>query len=287
MRPPLAPRLLVALVVVGLLAACSEPPTAPTPTPAAPPPVVPAPVISSLSAAVTRAEAGEDVAITARIEDAAPTLGTVTYQWSANVGRVTGSGAAAVWRLDKGVITTGVDVAVTLTIVKPYQVLENGQLVSREHRVTRQAAPFRTHDSVAEISRIVRTFLVDYFGKFEVSPDACLVDFSNSCPGKAAERRDIVDNRARTDLRIVSAEARVESVEINGDRTFAWIVAPCTFRDVRRSDGRELVQTGDCLLTAVYEQGRWWLCDSNYRSRATSTSRAPSTLQPRGMRYWE
>lgn len=223
--------------------------------------------------------------MTATVDDAAPALGAVTYEWSANVGRVTGTGASAVWRLDKGTISTGADVIVSLTVVKPYQALENGQVVSREHRVTRQAAAFRVHDSAAEISRIVLTFLVDYFGKFEVSPDACMVDFSPGCPGTALEREDVIKNRR--ERRIISVDARIGGIEINGTGTFAWIDAPCTFRDTDLA-GVPHTTSGVCVLSAIYENNRWWLCSSNYnpdgKDSTPSMSREPVR---RGMRYWE
>lgn len=274
-----------ALMLSIALAGCSKSPTGPTPQP---PPAVPAPIIGNVSVAATRAEAGQDVAVTATVEDGAPTASALTYQWTANVGTVTGTGASAVWRLNKGVISSGADVVITLTVVKPYQALENGQLVSREHRISKAATAFRAHDSNAEVSRIVLTFLVDYFGKYEVSPDACLVDFSSSCPGTAEERDNIIDNRKRTNLRIVSTEARIGSIEFNGDRTFAWVVAPCKFTDVVVATGRQEWSSGNCELTAIYQQNRWWICNSNYRANngGSSPSRVSSPLS-RGLRYWD
>ena len=49
----------------------------------------------------------------------------------------------------------------------------------------------RVHDSAGEITRMVRTFLIDYFGNIKIGPDACLVDFSDNCAGKADERVDM------------------------------------------------------------------------------------------------
>jgi hypothetical protein len=49
--------------------------------------------------------------------------------------------------------------------------------------------------------------------------------------------------------------------------TAADIVAPCTFHDQRRDTGALGTSNGDCLLTAIYENRRWWLCDSRFRPR--------------------
>lgn len=276
---------LAAVVLVSVVAsACSDSqgPTPPTPQP---PPVVPAPVITSVTATTARVEAGQEVAVSAVVQDGNPTASAMTYLWTASVGTVTGTGPNAVWKLDKGALSSGADVVITLTVVKPYQVLENGQLVSREHRVSLAAPAFRAHDSTAEISRIVLTFLVEYFGNIDVSPDACMVDFSPGCPGTARELEDVIDNRR--DRRIISVQARIGKVEVNGDATFAWVEAPCTFNDTDLS-GVPNTTSGLCRLTAVYEQNRWWLCDSNYFPDDSADSRPAGLRSARpGMRYWE
>jgi hypothetical protein len=248
---------------------------------------VPAPVITGITGGAgsgARVEAGEDVAFTAAITDAesageAPT----TYLWTATIGTITGSGATAVWRLPTGVITVGQNVVVSLTVVKPYRVLENNAIAPKEYRVTASAAAFRVHDSVAEIRRITLTFLIDYFGNPALGPDQCLVDFSTSCAGRQAEWEDIFNNRK--DRLITSSQATVQSIAFNTSRTFANIVAPCTFRDIELATGRRYIATGTCLLTAVYEQQRWWLCDSNFQPGAGS---GPESLgRGRGGRYWD
>ena len=43
----------------------------------------------------------------------------------------------------------------------------------------------------------------------------------------------------------------------------AQVLAPCMFR-ARKNDGTREASKGDCVLTAVYEQRRWWLCSSHY-----------------------
>src|SRR5690606_34426582 len=104
------------------------------------------------------------------------------------------------------------------------------------------------------------------------------------CPGKAEEYGNIVDNR--DERLIVSAEASIQTVEFNAEQTFAWIFAPCRFRDIRRSDGLPFVATGNCELTAVYENGRWWLCDSHFRNATLEPAgRVPGTAAG-PMRYW-
>jgi hypothetical protein len=226
--------------------------------------VVTAPTIKAVSVGATRTEVDREVTLTADVEDAEKAPAALTYIWSADVGTFSGSGMSVTWRLPKGATPTPVNVVVRLTVVEPYQVLEAGQLVNREHRVSRDAEPVRVHDSPGEIIRMVRTFLIDYFGNITVSPDACLVDFTNSCRGKEDERVDIVN--IRTNYQSV-LEVRVDSPQVllNGALTFADVSAPCLFRSVHKVTGYE-AYAGDCELTAVYEQGRWWLCSSHFRN---------------------
>lgn len=259
-----------ALLLVAALSACSESPAGPSPQPQpppgpTPPPTVTAPVIRAVTAAVVRTEVDTDIAVTAEVEDAEKPPTALTYLWTANVGTIAGTGGSVNWRLARGAAATPVDVVITLTVVEPYQVLQNGQLVDREHRVSRQAAPFRVHDSETEVTDMTLHFLVDLFGNSNVSPDACLVDFSDTCPGKNEERQDIIDNRQ--ERIILSVEAAVDSVHFNDVMTTAEVRASCRFSDKDRLTGELFSSRGTCYLEAVYHDDRWWLCVSNYRDR--------------------
>jgi hypothetical protein len=234
---------------------------------------------------VTRTEVDRDVAVTAAVEDAEKPISALTYVWSANAGTVTGTGPAVTWRLSKGATQTPVDVVISLTVVEPYQALENGVLVTREHRVTRAASSFRVHDSVEEIGRMAIHFLVDLFGDSSKSADQCLVDFWPACPGTDAERDDIVENRAK--YRITSVEARVDHVSLNGDLTAGEAVVACTFRDITLATNEPDASTGTCLFDVVYRDARWWLCSSRYPNpvripAAAGEQRSGSTVSG----YW-
>lgn len=259
------------LLVLGLLvAACGgSSPTGPTPPPPpTPPPVVTPPTINGVTVSMTRVEVDTAVTVTADVTDAEKAPAELTYVWSASVGTFAGTGPSVTWLLPKDGASTPRDVVLTVTVVEPYQVIEGGQLVAREHRISRDAPAIRVHDSRHEIATMVRTFLVDYFGNISLSPDACLVDFSTNrslCPtGRDAEFNDIRDNRANY-AEVSEVQVRVDSIEFNGERTYAWISAPCLFRS-RKKNGEREAFAGNCELTAVYDVGRWWLCDSFFRN---------------------
>jgi hypothetical protein len=250
------------LAGVLLLAGCGDSPNGPTPPPPVPnPPIGTPPAITAITIPVTRTEVDQDVTVTATVQDETP-AGALTYLWSASAGTVSGAGPSVTWRLPKGATTTPADVTITLTVVEPYQVVENGALVNREHRVTRQSSSFRAHDSEAEIGRMALHFLVDLFADSSKSADQCLVDFWPACPGTDAERQDIVENRSKYLIR--SVEATIDHVSLNNDRTRGEAVLPCTFRDVNLATGAPKATTGTCRLDAVYQDSRWWLCSSGY-----------------------
>ena len=245
---------------------CGGNPITPTPPVTSPPPVVTpntAPVIRSLTAFDGRTEVGRDIEITADVTDAETPAGQLTYEWTANAGAFTGTGARVTWRLAAGLTATPVNVTITLTVIERYTEVVGSSSTPREHRVSSTAAPFRVHDSRAEVSKMTMTFLVDYFGNSAVGPDQCLVDFSNNCPGKQAEFQDIVRDRQNYQM-VNGAQATIASVTFNGAMTTADVVAPCSFTSRSRTTGLVGSSRGDCLLTAIYEQNRWWLCSSSY-----------------------
>lgn len=278
-------RLTLAAVAAGLAACNGTMPPAPTPpaTQQPPPPIVHAvntpPTIKSISVPVTRAEVDQDVTVTADVEDAETAVDQLQYAWSASAGAFTGAGRVVTWRLAKGSAATPVDVTMTLVVTERYQdVDDTGKPVTRENRVTKDSAtPIRVNDSVAELSKIGVRFLVDYFGNSNVSPEACLVDFWDGCRGKQDELSDIQNNRAT--LTQLFADAHVSSITFNDSKTEAEMWVACTFRSRDKKTGVEGGVTGDCYLSAVYQQGRWWLCDSNF-CHGHQIAGTPSEFRP-------
>jgi hypothetical protein len=94
------------------------------------------------------------------------------------------------------------------------------------------------------------------------------------------EHSDIVNNRKM--LTIQSAEAHVDSVTFEDDND-ADIVAPCTFKDTLISTGKSGVSEGDCVLTGVFESGRWWLCKSGFNGERTCNDGSQDCNAPEGI----
>lgn len=255
-----------------LAAACNgKSPVAPPPPPP-PPPVVHTvntpPTIKAITIGASRAEVGDVIPITADIEDAETPVDQLKYTWTSSVGSFTGTGRQVTWTLAKGAATPA-DVTFSVAVTETFADVDDANKpVTRENKVSFDApGSLRVHDSPAEIGKIVFAFLVTYFGNSNVSADAAVVDFIDPCPdcpsGKADERHDVQDNRDR--YTFISSSIEILGVDVNTARTFAFVDAYCAFTSTEKSSGISGTAVGICSLTALYSNGRWWLCESHAR----------------------
>jgi hypothetical protein len=254
-------RLWLLLMLGGM--ACSSPTP---PSPPIPPTVklTTPPVIRSIAAPTGRVETGQDFTITAVVEDAETPLTDLVFAWSANAGTVTGTGPVATWRHAAG-LKAGVDVVVTLTVIDKHSEVENNVIVEREYRVVGQAAPFRVHDSEAEMKELARKFLLDLFGNSNIPPIACLVDFSETgrcAAGKQAELEDITENRKLVEIK--SGKIHSQQFVSEGPNN-ARVISVAEFFSVWKSTGEGGIAIGDFTVTGIYELNRWWLCESTFQ----------------------
>lgn len=233
---------------------CSDSPSDPTPPGPTPGTNAP-PVIQSVTVSAPRVEAEQEVQLTAVVQDAETPASQLTYAWSVSpsLGTLTGTGATARWKAPKPAATPDL-YTFRLTVTERYT-------SGGTQRTNEASGSVQVHynDSPVEITTITTIFLNE-FSIDSVSAAQCVRNFSDSCPGKAEEQRNVQEVR---DLFLSqSASVSVSSVVINGDH--ADIRAPCTFRSIRKSTGVLETSTGTCRLTAVYEAFRWWLCDSRF-----------------------
>ncbi len=251
------PRRVAWLALLVVAAGCGQSPTAPRQVAIALAGggVLTPPIIRSITGPSSRREAGTDIVLTAVVEDAETPLSNLTYAWAANVGTIIGNGASATFRMATG-IQKGVDVVVTLTVT------ENRK--TQQFRVVGQAAPFRVHDSIAELKEISRRFLIDLFGHSEIPPVGCLVDFSENGPckqGRADELQDLINHRR--DYVVLDRRMNGQQVVFFGADA-ARVDNNAWFMDRRIATGVIGTTSGNFPLTAVYETGRWWLCSSGF-----------------------
>jgi hypothetical protein len=259
------------------MAACGSNPSAPTPPSGGgggvvtPPPNTP-PVISSITASVARAEVDTDVTLTATVTDAETPVAQLQFAWTVTAGTVTGEGATVVWRTPKD-NPTPADYTATLTVTETYGSAATGG--SQQQSVSSQSPVVRVHNSPRELGDLSVRFLSD-FANSGIPPAVCLRDFSDSCHGKQEELGDITENRSH--FVVLDSSLRLKSVRVRADNTHADMTVGCGFTsriikcdsgDLKCVVGSVSSVAGDCTLTGVYEQQRWWLCDSHFIPNAT------------------
>lgn len=254
-------------LAVAVCTACGGgSPTSPGPTPPLPPPNNAPPIIDGIAVERQRLEAGETTTVTATVRDNETPVNQLTYQWTASAGSFSGGGATVTWRAPEGA-STPENYALTLTVIESYGTA-NAQGVRPEHRVT-ATSPVRVHDSPRELGELALRFLAD-FANSSVSADDAVKVFSDACSGKAAEHTDIENNRRNYD--ILSSSLDLRSVNVAGNRQSGSMVVDCAFTSrVKQCPGGSSCAigsiesvAGECRMTAVYEQDRWWLCDSTF-----------------------
>jgi hypothetical protein len=226
------------------------------------------PVVESIVASASRAEVETDVTLTATVRDAETPVAQLRYEWKADAGTFTGEGASVKWRAPKGT-TTPADYSIRLTVTETYGTA-NAVGGSQQNIVNAASPAIRLHDSPKELGDLSLSFLGD-FANSSVSPSTCVRDFSDSCRGKADEKADIEYNREH--FSITGSSLRLQNVTVAPSGMTASMTVACRFTSriikcepgsVGCAVGTVGTVAGDCALTGVYEQQRWWLCTSNF-----------------------
>jgi len=263
----------VLAIVMFATARCSSTPTTPSQQPPAmqpplqqPPATNAPPTITSLTSSGPRVEADEEVQLTASVQDAETPIDQLVYDWSAKPvnGVFNGNGRVVRWRAPHLQPTPDL-YTITLNVTENFTA--NGQPQQNKAASTVQV---HYNDSYREIATIGRRFLTSLFPDYSVSPDQAVQDFTDSCPGKAAEREDVANNRAN--FHILSGTYAISSLDLNADKTFGSVSGTCVFHDIPTATGKEEIVTGICSLTAVYENWQWYLCDSHFAGTSVSTT---------------
>jgi hypothetical protein len=147
---------------------------------------------------------------------------------------------------------------ISLTVIEKYSLA--GQ--NLEHSVTGQAPEIHVNDSPREVRDLSEQFLAD-FADSSKTPEYCVRNFSDSCPGKRSELKDIVDNR--NTYTILSSKFSNFRISFPTPTTSRVLVS-CTFTSKFKQGGAIEVADGTCKLDLIYETTtyRWWLCNSSY-----------------------
>ena len=256
---------------------------APNVGPNAPPTVQPLRAQGSRSGQpASMADLGEAIAVTTTVTDAESSAEQLTFQWTATLGTIEGTGASVTFRAPATMAQTPATAEIALTVIERYlEVGQGGLPVERDHRVTRTTT-VRVHDSAREVADLGRQFLL-LFSDSSNSPETVVAQFTDTCAGKEDEYDDVADDR-RDFVILSSSIGSATSVTVNfggvcphesrpGDAC-AYYPVSWTSRD--RVTGVVGTVSGVDQVAAVYEGQRWWLCDSRFIADGNS---APSRFR--------
>jgi hypothetical protein len=240
-----------------------------------------APVIQAINGA-SRAEAGSESEISATVTDQETPTTSLTFEWTATGGSFSGTGSIVRWTAPAGTVPAAYEL--TLIVIERYTVaVAGGGTETRENRSTSRAT-IHVNDSTREVTALATTFIDDFLHS-ERTPEFCVRNFSDSCPGKREEQRDIEANRAAFVNNPAASSIGPSAITFyeDGSRrrqvpasqaTFAELLASCRFAATAKATGVSGVAVGTCMLTDIYENFQWRLCDSRFLAPSLSPSTA-------------
>ena len=239
-----------------------------------PPPNNP-PVIDSISIQGTRskepanfADAGEAIAVTAKVHDDETPVDQLQYVWTAPVGTFSGSGATVTWTAPSAVAAPS-DVVLTLEVIEKYGF--PGGPLQFEHDVS-GTSTLSLHNSTTEVGDMARQFLLDFSDSTITDVAFVMRNFQPGCYGTQPETEQVTDNRAKyfiTDWSVGVANV-IEGFSsvgpVFGQHGDAFAGVPVHWHSRVLAGGPDESNSGTDWVAAFYypDQKRWRLCDSRY-----------------------
>ena len=162
--------------------------------------------------------------------------------------------------------TTPVNATLTLTVTERVD-------ATRNNRVTATSV-VDLHNSAKEVGDLAKLFLEDFSKQLPV--DQVMRNFSSNCPTTADERQDVLNQQAAV---------QVLSYDVGEASTAVPFAGVCPFRNrigdacsnvpVRwtsriKSTGAISNSSGIDQVTAVFENGAWKLCASDYQELSST-----------------
>jgi hypothetical protein len=141
-------------------------------------------------------------------------------------------------------------------------------IVSDGPRVVTGTASVQLHNSVAEVSGMALEFLNEFADPNLPADERMVRNFSNSCPGKAAELSDVTKNR---ETRIINSHkygTPATTVAFGSmcktKAADACVVTSAEWQSTVKATGAPETAKGISTISGVYRDSRWWLCDSSF-----------------------
>jgi hypothetical protein len=229
-----------------------------------------APIIRSVGAQGARAgeppnfgDVGETLRISSVVEDAETAPANLAYDWKASCGGVfTGIGGQVEWQVPASALAPQI---CTIDLI----------VIDGPHRVT-SSTLIRVHDSPREMRNLAFLFLTE-FATSTIPASTVVRHFSDACSaGKAAELRDVGDNRATRTITSHTYGVPAATIAFGGVCAYrsrsgdACVRTPVEWRSIIKSSGAPETAVGTSHISGVYRESRWWLCWSDFEGKTTS-----------------
>jgi hypothetical protein len=198
---------------------------------------------------------GEALTVTAVVEDAQSNPAVLTYQWhSACGGTFTGTGPQVEWKAPAaGALPT------TCTIEL---------IVSDGPGVVTNSVQVRLHNSATEVGALALEFLTEFADSHLPADERIVRNFSNSCPGKAAELSDVTKNRETRLINSYKYGTPATTVAFGSacrsKTSDACVITSVEWQSTVIATGAAETAKGISTISGVYRDSRWWLCDSSF-----------------------
>jgi hypothetical protein len=243
------------------------------------------PVIDSITIQGSRtnepanfADVEEAVDISAKVQDDETPPDQLEYEWTADVGTFSGSGASVTWQAP-GDVEAPMDVTITLKVTEHYG-QPGGPVFSHDATRTEQLS---LHNSVKEVGGMSRQFLLDFSDSNLRDVSYIMRNFIKGCYGTQEETDQVSANRR--DYRITDYLIGEPSVTLRfggtcpyqGKSGDACAAVPVKWDSVFLKDNSRAPRVaGTDWIAAVYQpsEKKWGLCDSSFEGHLALSMRS-------------
>jgi hypothetical protein len=93
-------------------------------------------------------------------------------------------------------------------------------------------------------------------------------NFSSSCSGKAAELKDVTNNRASHIITGHTYGPTAVTVafgsQCRSKASDSCAITPVEWQSIRKATNQQEIVKGISTISGVYRDSRWWLCESSF-----------------------
>jgi len=209
------------------------------------------------------------------VSDAETPVGNLKFQWSAEVGTITGDGPSVTWTLPHDAPTPHAYM-LTLTVIETYQATDDNGLPATKENKTTGTATVYLHNSRKEVGDMATQFMND-FSNSGTPKSTVMQNFIDSCQGTSDENKDVDKNRRLWQINSYRPGSTDVSIKFGGDCPYrnrngvdACAQVQWQWTSTCKNTGQTAISTGTDQVTAIYQGNRWYLCSSDWNGSGQS-----------------